>query len=45
MAMDAVKEGETGLMTAIRNGCYTMVRERYVNRILFCAEWCCTLEA
>ena len=25
MAMDAVKAGETGLMTAIRNGCYTMV--------------------
>ena len=24
MAMDAVKAGETGLMTAIRNGCYTM---------------------
>jgi 6-phosphofructokinase 1 len=25
MAMDAVKEGKTGLMTAIRSGCYTMV--------------------
>jgi 6-phosphofructokinase 1 len=25
MAMDAVKEGKTGLMTAISSGCYTMV--------------------
>jgi 6-phosphofructokinase 1 len=24
MAMDAVQDGKTGLMTAIRNGCYTM---------------------
>lgn len=25
MAMDAVQEGKSGLMTAINNGCYTMV--------------------